>query len=201
MDGLNAAVSKCSAVLKPTRKDLRAVRQILAGQCEGEQCPSLVRLATGDLSLVLRFLSAIPGLSFIFVASHRRQLLAFGGSREESVLRLGFDLLGEESQPPGVESPHFADSLHALQSSVSQMRRPVIADAVELVCDSLRERDDVAFVLGWRFNDEVDAQLDRSFGLSDDLSRDHIRWFLRHRLGVTSLGAQESKLSKDGVLC
>ncbi len=202
MESSTADVSECYSILKPTRKGQRLVRQLLANLREGEHCPSLASLAAGDLSLVLRFLSATPGMCFFFVGSHQRRLYALGGPRKDSVLDLGLNLLNEvESTSVAVVR---ADPLHAIQSSVSRLRHPFISEAIAQICDAVKARDDVILVLGWRIDGEQECHIARSFGISGALARDHICWFLQHRLGATCLGATclgspELKLSKDGL--
>ena len=196
------------AILRATRADMRASRQILAELGYGGTGSALDRVIAGPLRNISGFLAGC-GVCFVLIAwdeSGRRH--ARGGPCGESVGQLVSHLLSRESDDPprvtlnaaghgdggpgyraggrvgdrGIVEQGEDACLRDLTSEVAALRRPWIESALGVLVEGLRDRE-VSFLLAWRLPGESQARLDHSLGADRRKIEDYLRWFVRERLG------------------
>ena len=158
---------------RPSRSDRRIVRQILANLVDGQPCPDLDRIANSSLSRIIRFLSAVRGLKFVFVArGHGGATFGYCGPKAVAARDIAPHVLG-------FPLPHSSPPLATEMTSPAA----IVQDAVERVVDILSERTDISFTLVWQV-EESEVEVEYSVGLSRSAAEDEIRWFVTERLNV-----------------
>ena len=174
-----------SAIYRPSRRDQRTSRQILADLGTSEACPAIAHIAAGPLAQVIRFLAGCR-LTFVLLArDERHRHCSVGSPDAESVTRLVQTLLGK--QPPELldtDSPTLVGTDDILGALRVAARSPCTESAVEEIVDGLRQRE-LAFVFGWQLPGECRVRLDYTIGASRDKIREWVESFLTERLGVS----------------
>ena len=171
-----------NVVYRPSRGDQRIVRQILANLSDGVPCADIENIACGSLARVVRFLAAVRGLIFVFIAhGPEGAAFAFCGPDAASAAAVGRSAL--ELPPPfALPSPPGPGNLFA----GSEGRVAVLRDAVERIVMALHDREDCLFALVWCINGESCAAFEHSYRLRRETAIEWVRWFLSEKLQAST---------------